>query len=459
MLRKLYVGISCFVVCLVLLLGCQDGIQQVEPLEPAATLAVRAQQQFESQALNAGSVNFKNPRGYMAKTPQWQLAYPVDLSVGQGLMVPVYYDEPFYLTSNISGENKLAANAVTNLLVYTGADGALHYELLSSFPGNGGGPFSGVIYVEDWHGNALKHYQYTGNGAINLLKSAGDSPSVNGRAQVIEVCYYYTTWAHSAHDPEGYYREEFLGCEYFVIDDGSDAGGGPSGGDYGGGGDSTPPGGGGSPCAPLTAARAPAPCDGGGGDGTQPTPTQPTPPVRKEIKNDIIDPCPRDQVNRLASNSFFLQSMFGIGDKMTMTYMMGSLGAGVDADTRVQTTSGGYFTVTTTLDGTRMTGASNEYIMATLIHEMYHAKRAVADPANTNSPTADHDYMAKHLNEMASLLQSFFPSMLQQTARDLSWGGLGLTSEYGRLSVSERIRIEKANLEYQTGVRGSVCAM
>jgi len=96
--------------------------------------------------------------------------------------------------------------------------------------------------------------------------------------------------------------------------------------------------------------------------------------------------------------------------------------------------------------------------MATLIHEMYHAYETTTNHANS-SEASDHVYMADHLNEMADMLRTFFPSMSAQTARDLTWGGLGETPAWRALSGAEQQRISNVNSDYRRGVQGRVCAI
>lgn len=444
--------------CLVmLLLGCHDGDQALAPVADE-TLAARAQRAFESEVLLSHTpVNAENPRGYMAKTPQWAQAYPIELSVGQGLIVPVYYDQPFYLTSNISGKRVLAANAVTNLLVYTGGDGKFRYELLSSFPeADKNGKFTGIIYVEDWYGNTLKHYQYRPDGAINLLKPAAGSSASDGKMQTIQVCYYYTVWNHSVDDPQGYSYDVLIGCEYYTVDTGGSSGG-PTGGDYGSGGGGPPSGGGPSPCDPLIAARAPAPCDGQTPTGPQPIPPKPEKPGN--IVNDVDDPCAHAQVKRLTGSSGFIRFMFNSNEYMNLKYVMGNLGTSVDAidaETGEQR-NGPYRTIQTTLNRNRIVGASDEYIMATLIHEMYHAQQTAMNHASAGN-AADHVYMTEHFDEMVQMLQRFFPGMSTQAAQDLTWGGLGETPAWGALDAAEQNRIKNVNTDYRRAAKGRSCA-
>lgn len=108
----------CFGVLLVLGSFCHEALV-IEPDGPIApsTLLQRAKHQFEVQ---------EGPRRPLKWSPQWNRAYTVTLSTHQALVVPVRY-----IASDGAGKNALTVHGVTYLLIYTGDDRQLRFEMVS----------------------------------------------------------------------------------------------------------------------------------------------------------------------------------------------------------------------------------------------------------------------------------------------------------------------------------------
>jgi hypothetical protein len=113
----------CFGVLLVLGSFCHKELV-IEPDGPIApsTLLQRAKHQFEVH---------KSPRGPLKWSPQWSRAYTVVFSTRQALVVPVHY-----LASDVTAKSALAVHAVIYLLIYTGDDRQLRFEMVSDDTGH-----------------------------------------------------------------------------------------------------------------------------------------------------------------------------------------------------------------------------------------------------------------------------------------------------------------------------------
>lgn len=250
---------------------CREDDENV--MNPDESMIRDARVFFENMitAYPTPEINPKNSRAKLPKRVIWKDAYIDELSIGKAVVVPVHYEDPYYLKSNIGEDKRYSLNALTRLLIYKDASQVYHAELITMFPDSnyeigGNNPFTGVIYVEDWFGNALSKYKYDENRGVRRLREAAKTSISSERSMlVIEVCYEIQGWNYSADDPDGYYWTEFLGCEYYYLDDGHDYGGGPSGGDYGGsggGGGGGPSGGDdGNPCGSVPGPVRIAPCD------------------------------------------------------------------------------------------------------------------------------------------------------------------------------------------------------
>ncbi len=178
----------------------------------------------------------KNPRKQLLRKPLWENAYIMKLSVGSAVVVPVIYNKPFLIKSNL-GNKPYNINDLTKLLIYQDKDQQYHAELLTSIPDSNyrsliNEAFTGLLFVEDWFGNSIDKYKYEKNGIIkrftstiheNLYSSTKDKGSVdknpgNSLRQDggITVCYEISGYNYSVNDPNnGYYWSEPAGCETF----------------------------------------------------------------------------------------------------------------------------------------------------------------------------------------------------------------------------------------------------
>lgn len=107
-----------------------------------------------------------NPRHRAGKVPLWDRAEKVQLSVGEGLKVPLQYRERISLLIGPNQE-EVPLEELSYLLVYKDQLAHYHYEVVTQVPNaeywthrhEAGRTFSGIIIVEDWWGRPIKTFK------------------------------------------------------------------------------------------------------------------------------------------------------------------------------------------------------------------------------------------------------------------------------------------------------------
>lgn len=97
---------------------------------------------------------------------------------------------------------------------------------------------------------------------------------------------------------------------------------------------------------------------------------------------------------------------------------------------------------------------SEEYIVATVYHEILHAYLGNILAKDTDGNLiipSDHENMVyNYLNMLIADLQSLYPNMGDTDAWALSWGGLERTSRYILLTTDQKTTIANVNQQYST---------
>jgi hypothetical protein len=176
---------------------------------------------------------------------------------------------------------------------------------------------------------------------------------------------------------------------------------------------------------------------GGGGGGAASALT--------DVKNKVKDQCIKkvvDQImqSKLNSNTItdILNNIFSINSNINITFvedptMVNSNGEPVDARTSHNPNSINPTDIVISLNTTTLTGTSQEYKAATIIHEIIHASLDVSNaslstPIDFYSQYFQHsDMLEKYMEDMSSGLHDFFPYLSMNAARSLCLNGLGDT--------------------------------
>lgn len=323
--------------------------------------------------------------------------------------------------------------------------------------------FEGAIILYDVNYRYTQGRRYV-RGQAPLLgehmiigKSSGSqSKSSPGVKTSVVACGAGCTTYHTT-----YSSEDQCDCpdDKLVEDGGSGAGGDGGGYNYGGGytGDGGDWGGGGGATAP--------PGSGGGGGGS-PSPSSPA-----TIITGNLNSCVQAQLTRLQNlkgndigglfrffsstpyTTWNIQSAYLADDNGRQVNAVTSSSAGLPADY-----------ISTALNITFTSNATNVAVARTLIHESMHAYLirwaysrsmnvnattsqlvdAYLGAANPNDPAGQHEAMVNIINQMAGALQADFPDLDLTTggyAQNLFWGGLTQTAAYAALPDSQKSAI------------------
>ncbi len=218
---------------------------------------------------------------------------------------------------------------------------------------------------------------------------------------------------------------------------------------------------------------APPNCNTGSGSGTNTNPcgpgwvTEEEPEANYEILNNCTNPCIYNSVNTAIDLncknkiSNFLNGTFSNSQNFHLLFTDGAFtGTLATADAKTITApinpSSTEIKTSIKFNITRLSGASKEYIAATILHEAIHAWIDYQYPIPVEN-TEQHNLMAStnRFNLMVIALMEMFPNLNQQDAIDLTWGGLYETILFNNLPSSERQRIVDTNENYRTRINGS----
>ncbi|MGO4288134.1 hypothetical protein [Chitinophaga sp. RAB17] len=184
----------------------------------------------------------------------------------------------------------------------------------------------------------------------------------------------------------------------------------------------------------------------------------------KKVIDSLKNKCQKKALSNLKGQIFagrysiMLYQFFGAQAKSTLEFYSGNTGTD-DA----RTLSGGTYPNAYSriiLSNTNLQNASQQYIVATIMHEILHAYFALAkwDPTKEDRDTRDHRRMANdYVCILADALTEMFPDMDYKEATALSWGGLELTDVYQTLPQDDRNKIEATNSYYKLGISGTKC--
>jgi hypothetical protein len=163
-------------------------------------LIFEAQTFFEKAVINSVDTiiqkgnNKEEPRKKNKKNLQWDKAFIRELSFGTGVVVPLTYEKELYIRK---ANSSIALSDLSYMLFYVDYNGKMQAELVTALPDetyttsdNENQAFSGVVLVEDWHGNYLKGFMHKENQVTPVNLS-----DIDYKIEQIEICnvtdYYY----------------------------------------------------------------------------------------------------------------------------------------------------------------------------------------------------------------------------------------------------------------------------
>lgn len=373
-------------------------------------------------------------------------------------------------------------NGFSNLVIEDQADGyktyIIRYEPAGEFKGLAN--FTGTITRLTTAYDELNVTELEGGLTVRSSSPASLTGKVAQEAQCVEDIIVYTFCEEP--DPGGggggpiYARQTGAAenCfDVFVIvagpcpqqDPGYDPGGGSGGGSTGGGSTGGGTSGGGSTGGSGGSGencRCPGGSGGTGGTGgTGGSGSGGVGVISDNLNNHVKDECMRAQVDKVIDSDLksklgdLMESVFKTNDQLNLNFYESS-----DLpDTVAGTTDGygsppDYINLDITLNGNTLPGASQEYIIATIYHEVLHALMRYYG----GSMSIDHDDMAAtFIPALTQALMEHFPNLSLQDATDLSWGGLEGTEAYEKLSQDDKDRIKRVNEKHKKGRSGTTC--
>jgi hypothetical protein len=194
--------------------------------------------------------------------------------------------------------------------------------------------------------------------------------------------------------------------------------------------------------------------DGGGGDSPLP-----------ELENHVDDPCLKNLVNQVINAdcrnriTSFINNTFANSDRIHLYFEDNPIlnNTGTDANTSFHPlNSPNWYKIQISLNNNALNNSSSEYIAATILHESVHAW-IIYTFNDAQTAAQEHNLMAStsRFNMMKQQLLQMFPGLGDQTASDLTWGGLGATVAYNALPLPERQRIEQVNTNFKTRINNT----
>jgi hypothetical protein len=197
-----------------------------------------------------------------------------------------------------------------------------------------------------------------------------------------------------------------------------------------------------------------------------------------EILNQLQSPCFQNAFNKITDQQYtgragdifdydmakLLTERYGISSLYDLKLSEGTIAADPMTGRSPDgiTTQGGTVTFVKMNTNLLQSNASQEYVIATFLHEFTHAlMNAKAPPGNTDRNFVnnfEHEQMAEdYINTFANLMKKHFPSMSTVEARELAWGGLEKTNAYRLLDESKKQLIYSTNYLHKTGGAGTPC--
>lgn len=404
-------------------------------------------------------------RHRVAKVPVWDQAQKVQLSIGEGLKVPLAYSEEMNL---LIGPNKVAIPLaeLSYLLLYKDRQQQWKAEVVTRIPDDTywahrhelNRSFSGIIIVEDWWGRPIKTFQKTPQQKYmmlsNLVLGARPKEKEPQNLQTPNMdCIVVVTL-----DEKRMYNVEYTCHEHPGGDGDNDEGDGGGFGD-GGFGDN---GGGGGGNGPRHGDYEEHPRGGGGGGRRNDNP--PPPDRRSDIINNLPEGCLKKVVDELIQKdcknelSSMINQVFNVSPELDLVIDgRSTFSNDIDADAATQLGHDGYCKINIDLNINVLLGAAKEYIAATMFHESIHAYLA----ATSRMSDLDHQVMADlYISKMIEGIQELHPSISSADAEALAWGGLQETAVWSELLISDPVKanlIRQTNNNFRNGDVGNTC--
>jgi len=188
---------------------------------------------------------------------------------------------------------------------------------------------------------------------------------------------------------------------------------------------------------------------------TDPATSDPT------VENKVEDPCMKDVVDKILNtlakrdenntftkilnDPFFKQEYTNLTIKQYSDDTGGPYGINTDGVTKTPN----IHQMSINLNFAALDNASNEYIAATIYHELIHVSLNIQGITGNDS---QHETMAQdYRDDMSNQLQADFPDLSKEDADALAWGGLSTSNDWAKIINSDIIN--------NTGITGNINAI
>ncbi|WP_143305989.1 hypothetical protein [Chitinophaga vietnamensis] len=401
-----------------------------------------AKQYFTSEVLQKQQTGVEANRFSFELETDWQNASVEKLQSFEVVTVPLKFKQTITVSKD-GGKTMQPINVRPFLSIFKDKKGEMRAEVVYKFldEKRTGKAFSGNILVTDWEGNVNRGYRYKDGKAGKLDVSIGykSNKLKTERGICVTTDYYQEVYRDGEMIGRTYLRSETV-CS--IDQEFPGEGGGTGGGsepDYSGGGGGA----------------------GGAGTGTGNI-------ILYDIINNLQSPCLINSVHAVNNGvlkntvSTILCRIFDQPDNFNIRFYEASLADSIDGDTKPFTNSSGTsisYNMDITLNSKLVTQfhSSQEYIVATILHEVLHAYFS----AKNYNPIVDHNEMGLfYIDKMSAALREIFPSLSDEDATALAWGGVHESyswSELVRNAPLKAIDILNKNKSYKTSDLGTKC--
>ncbi|MFB6457098.1 hypothetical protein ACE38W_17640 [Chitinophaga sp. Hz27] len=369
----------------------------------------------------------------------WGQAIIRHFSKIDAVSVPLFSDS----TQKGTFDNHILPLKLENyLLVYKGSDSNFHYlvmKLIRTSSRQEG--FTGAVMLEDLTGNKLTAYIME-NGQIVKMPAPQGSGNNNARAvySCITINYYY-----SVNGGPWQYNFSNTYCNWYDVADN------------------------GGSNLPVGNQELPPDNGGGGVDMSGNTPgnnNAAIPSTLRDVRMNIKGPCLTSTVSMVTFNglsSYLAQTFngtFNVGDEVDCEFkdstfadvMMDGL-----TDRYLNINNGTKYLSVRININTVLNNASQEYIAATIYHEITHGILFAKTASTTNEQ--DHETMSSgfYFDVQVAALQALFPNLSLDDAKILVWIGLDKSDAYKALPNSYKDNVDYVARKYRNGTLGTKC--
>ncbi|WP_293783765.1 hypothetical protein [uncultured Pedobacter sp.] len=223
-LLKQYLLAFAFLIFITSILHSCKKERKFSPLEVRKELILEAKTYFEEEVL---SNNFKLPndpnvRHSIMKRAEWEKAIIKKISIGDAVIVPIYFDEDVF-SGPVNSHQKSSLNKNSYLMIYKDHIEKMHVEWVTLLPNKIRGAqntkFSGIVVVESWNGMFNKAFAFNDTGKhIPVYISEAitfDKSSYNRSVTCFEVEHWGAVTVGGITTPK------YLGSETFCSNNGS----------------------------------------------------------------------------------------------------------------------------------------------------------------------------------------------------------------------------------------------